>query len=216
MAENLLCCPVQNLKIEIDSDRIRKVYYRIREKLDNNELKVEFEPVYQAYRASIGKYGAMTVDKSKKYVSACDFYVWSGLFLEYLLPQQLKSFATKSIEAKLNFVGFSFFEHYGELIKHYDGIPEYTWNAQPFDNESKKICNLNLIITSTDPKAYSYAIDKVTGHKETYKSIPGTINLIDASVDHGVINVGFREVFQMRWLSPVSEVKSFLDANNFL
>lgn len=216
MQNNLLCCPVKNLSINIDSDRIRKIYYRLREKLDYKEFKIEYEPAYASDRASIGKYGAMSVDRSKKLVSPCDFYVWSGVFLEYLLPQELKDFAELSRQAKLNFTSFSYFEHYGELYKHYDGVPDYTWAEQPFENESKKICNLNFIITSTDPNAYSYAIDKQTGIKEIYRSIPGTINLIDASADHGVINSGFREVFQMRWLSPLSEVKEFLAENNML
>jgi hypothetical protein len=216
MSENLVCCPVNNLKIDIDFNRIRKIFYRLREKLDNKEFKIDYEPAYGCSRGSIGQHGAICVDRSKNTVAGHDLYAWSGEFLAYVLPESIKELARQSLEAKLNFTSFYYFEHYGELFKHFDGIPDYTWAEQPYENESKKCCNLTFIITSTDPQAYSYAIDKESGKQEIYHSIPGSINLIDPSTDHGVINSGFREIFQMRWLSPVSDVKNFLASKNLL
>ena len=210
MTKNLLCSSVQDFKIEINTSKINKLYHIIKQKFDAKALTIEYVPEYSSMMSYLSDYGAMAVTGSN-----LDIYVWSGTLLQLLLPQQFVDLAEKSKKAKLNFECFAYFEHFNEIETHFDGFLESKWDKQPFENKSKKICNLNYIVASVDPNAYTYVIDKKTGEKEIYWSIPGTASIMDPSEYHGVVNTGYREVIQMRWFSPIEDVKQFLAENNF-
>lgn len=147
--------------------------------------------------------------------SNLDIYSWSGTLLKSFLPKKLVLVADASKKANLNFDCFSYFEHYNDIQLHSDGIMESRWAEQPFENPSRKICNLNYIVSSADSKAYTYMIDNETGEKKSYLSNPGTAILMDPRAPHGIVNNGYREIIQMRWLSPIEEVKQFLEQYQF-
>ena len=214
MSADLLACPV-NFEINCDWDRVRRIYNQLVEKKNQGYFDTEYEPSYFSNIHSINQYGAIITDSSRLLVDH-EWNSWVGSFLEYILPSNVKELSSKMLDAKINFKNFGYFIHHGEIRGHIDAVPEHTMNSLPFENKTGRYCNLNYVISSTDPDAYTYVKDTKRDIEESYKSTVGKLFLLDVSSSHSVVNKGTREVFQLKILSPYDQVKEFLIKNNMI
>lgn len=128
------------------------------------------------------------------------FYLWAGGGLEASLSQ-CSIMRDRLSNSKLNFVNFNFFSMTSSLLTHVDGKTDAERNIGH--------CNLNFVVSSSDLEASIYFEHD---HGITWaKTTPNTLWLIDTDIPHGVKNSGLREVFQLMFHSPYSEVLEWLE-----
>lgn len=201
---NLLKCPI-NLQFDYDWKRVNRIYQRILEKKLQGNYKSSFEGSYDAMVYSLKTHGAVIASTS---LTNHEWNIWTGPLLEFVLPDNVQELANKLLESNLNFINFGYFIHYGEIKKHSDGVED------PRGAEGH--CNINYVISSTDPNAKTHLHNTKTGVCEEYPSTVGTTWILDSSVDHWVSNTGAREIFQIKVFSPFDKVKQFFADNNLI
>ena len=111
------------------------------------------------------------------------------------------------LDANLKFISFGFFSQQGDIREHVDS---------QVDESITGHCNINYVISCTDPNARTYLRNPETGEEEFYPSIPGRTWMLNSTIPHRVVNTGIREVFQLKVFSPFEEVRQFFDSNNWL
>ena len=194
---DLLICPVQ-LDFDYDWNRINFLYNQLIERLKQNKFEsLPLDEYPDATVYSLGSLGGSIIASGD--ITLSPWYVWNGEFLEKNLPPKFLEVKQQLIEAGLKFAGFTYTKHYGSIKEHQDALPDYSVTGQ---------CNINFIISSTDPDSVTLATDGK--NVESYPGIPGTCWLLDSGSLHEVKNTGYREVFQIRIHSSFSEVKDFL------
>lgn len=199
-------CPI-NLQFDYNWIRIHKIFNRLVEKKNQGYFSnYVYEPAYKSKIYSIGTFGSLITNTSLTEENV-EWQVWNGKFLEWLLPPEIFLLTDKLVDAGLNFVNFSYTCHYGKIKKHIDG--------KQIDEGLDGHCNLNYIISSTDPEAKTVSTGS-NGQTEIYLSSPGKLFLLDTATPHQVINGGIREVFQLKFHSSFNEVKQFFTDNNLI
>jgi hypothetical protein len=199
-------CPI-NLQFNCDWDRIHKIFNRLVEKKNQGYFSnCVYEPAYKANIYSIGTFGSLITSTSLTGEDN-EWRLWNGKFLEWTLPPEIFLLTDKLVDAGLNFVNFSYTCHYGEIKKHTDG--------KRINEGSGGHCNLNYIISSTDPQAKTISTGP-NGETELYLSSPGKVFLLDTATPHQIISNGIREVFQLKFHSSFDEVKRFFANNNLI
>lgn len=189
-----------NLTFDCNWVKIRAVYNHISKLKAQGQIHGVEEPTWDSNVFGLGSYGAIISDN--QYLSDYEWNIWSGSLLESLVPDNLQKLSQAMLDANLRFVSYGFFSHQGEIREHVD---------KQIDKSVIGHCNINYIVSCTDPDAKTYLRDPVTGVEEFYPSVPGTAWLLNSAVPHRVSNNGIREVFQIKILSPFDEVKSFLN-----
>jgi hypothetical protein len=191
-----LISPVQ-LDFDCDWNRINSIYNQLIEQLKQNKFNSRPQDEYpDASVYSLGILGGSII--ASEDITSTAWYVWNGEFLEKNLPPKFLEVKQQIIEAGLRFVGFTYTKHYGPIKEHQDALPDHSVTGQ---------CNINFIISSSDPDSVTLATDGK--NIESYPGIPGTCWLLDTGSLHEVKNSGYREVFQIRIHSSFSEVKDF-------
>jgi hypothetical protein len=191
-----------NVKFNYNWDRIHRVFDRLVEKKNQGYFPSTPEPAYGSTIYSISKFGSII---SSNNLTDQTWHTWNGPFLEWLLPPEAFVLKNQIIDAGINFVSFVYTCHEGSISEHIDG-------KRPGE-ATHGHCNLNYVISSADPTAKTTSKNP-NGPDECYPSVPGSAWLIDTATPHQVINSGVREVFQLKFHSPFSEVKQFFINNN--
>lgn len=199
-----LKCPT-NLKFDYDWKRVNRIYQRILEKKSQGNYKPSYEKSYDSMVYSLKTHGAVISSTS---LTNYEWNIWTGALLEFVLPKEIQKLSKKMSESNLNFINFGYFIHQGEIKKHRDGVDDL--------RGAEGHCNINYVISSTDPNAKTYLHNTTTGVYEEYPSTVGTAWILDSSVDHWVKNSGTREIFQIKVFSPFKKVKQFFIDNNLI
>jgi hypothetical protein len=199
-----LVCPI-NLNFDINWTRIRNIYSKLNEKLNQDIFSLHPETFYKADRHDIGSYGALI---TSTVLTESNWVVWAGKLLETMLPLELLQLRQDMIEAGLNFNNFTYFQHSGNIATHRDG-----------QRQSEILgghCNLNFIVSCEDPDARTITYsDTIQDYTESYHGV-NSWWLLDTSIRHRVINTGNREIFQLKIFDSFEKVKTFFENRNEL
>ena len=189
-----------NLQFDLDWINIGTAYDNLIQMIEQNKFQSSGAAEYKATVYSLGDLGGCMIVNytlTKPYA----WWTWAGDYLEKFLPTEVLNLKKEIIDAGLDFVNFNYTKHQGSIARHIDGkAPGEAPNGH---------CNLNFVVSATDPQACTIATDDVT--TEQYQSIPGTCWLLNTATYHQVNNTGHREVFQIKIHNSFSEVKSFFD-----
>jgi hypothetical protein len=197
-----LVCPI-NLNFNINWSRIRKIYGKLTEKINQGVFPIYSEPAYKAVRYDIGSYGSLITSTT---LTESEWIIWAGELLETVLPPELLQLRQDMIAEGLNFNNFNYFQHSGSIATHRDG--------KRIGEAPTGHCNLNFIVSceNLDAKTVAYS-DTIQDHEESYYGV-NSWWLLDTFVRHQVINTGNREVFQLKIFDPFEKVKKFFENRN--
>lgn len=184
-----------------DWQRVQKVYAHLCEMIDRGGFREyqTYEPAYRATLYSIDRHGCIieNLDLSP----AAPWRTWTGALLEHLIPWALP--LRRRLESSgIRFVNFSYFRHDGDIKKHIDGKTDL--------EKTPGHCNLNHIVVAQDPRAMTWVGSD--SDQQHYPTQTHSTWLLDTSLPHGVSNQGRREVFQLKFHSPFSQVRDLFMA----
>ena len=199
-----LIAPIR-LHFDTDWDRIDRIYNQLVNMKDQGKFRQSDIVEYRAEISSLGQLGGSLIT-SDILTKPNLWNIWTGDFLEKLLPQSFLDIKQQLIDSGFNFVNFAYTHHYGPIAKHIDGKTK--------DESHYKHCNINYIISTTDLGACTLAMHETI--TESYQSIPGTTWLIDTTVSHEIKNTGYRKVFQLKIHNSFAEVKQFFEDQGLL
>ena len=190
------------ISIDFDHDwsKINRVYNQLIKLVDEKKFQSHDQDEYYASIHNLGNFGGSMV-VTYEFTKPNTWYIWNGKLLETLLPAKIYSLKQQMTDAGLNFISFSYSQHQGPISKHIDHkSPEEATDGH---------CNLNYIISCSDPDACTVATDGTS--IEQYPSTAGSCWLLDTTTCHQVNNTGSREVFQIKIHNSFSEVKKFFE-----
>lgn len=185
-----------NIKFNQDWSKICALLDNLQHRWKNNELKQStWVEEYKVTRYDLGALGSFIPLDSITANPKTGFTV-NGKLLEAMLPWSKK---IKNDFADSGLVSMSFLECHEDLKPHVDGQePGITGH-----------CRLNYIIHDCDAVTY---LDN-NGKIESYPSTAGTAWLVDTTKLHWVKNGQKRQLFQLMFHRPFSEVYNWFQAH---
>lgn len=189
-----------NLQFDIDWAKISATYDSLIKMIEQNKFQSYGAEAYKSKVYSLGYLGGCMI-VSDTLTKPHAWWIWAGDYLEKFLGPEILNLKKEIINAGFDFVNFNYTKHQGSIARHIDG-------KSPGEAPDGH-CNLNFIVSSTDPHACTIATDNKT--TEQYQSVTGTCWLLNTAAYHQVNNTGHREVFQIKIHNAFLDVKSFFD-----